>query len=110
MSQIGSRRQKRFKIRATFLSCIDNVLAVKFAFWEKINLDGFVLVNVNSTTEGKQIVTHKDFTLRGWRMNVNSSFKSVTAHFAWMPFSPTSSEHEQPPVQLLAKASERTEA
>ena len=43
-------------------------------------------------------------------MNVNSSFKSVTVHCAWMPFSPSSSEHEQPPVQLLAKASERTGA
>lgn len=113
MSRIGSRLKERVEKleRPCYhvLQRIDNVSAVKFAFGGKPNDFCNCRENVNYTST-KQIATHKNFTLSGCRMNFNSSFKSVTVHFAWMPFSPTTSEHEQLPVQLLEKASERTVA
>ena len=99
--------KKDFELERPSLSCLTEhrqCFSVKFAFWGNLNF--FFFAN-SKHTETKQIATHKDFTLRGCRMDVNSSFKSLTVHCAYIPFSPTSSEHEQPPVQLLAKASER---
>ena len=37
-------------------------------------------------------------------MNIDSFSKSVIEHFARMPLSPTSSVHEQSPVQLSVRA------
>ena len=48
--------------------------------------------------------TYNDFTTRGCRINVDSSFKSDNVHFAWIPSSPGMSLQLHPPVQLFTTA------